>query len=148
MTVHIHPKYVKKDDHVDLWDVGPKPPVAPAAPEAPDATKIKGAELALAQIHYEDALEDYKLALRKWGQDKLAYQAWRREFGGPVKKDLWSTDAKHALEVDPERYFLELPRGVKPGAAQAELDRAAEMSEQELAEAREKDPQFGKGLMT
>ena len=50
-----------------------------------------------------------------------------------------------ALNSDPERYFLELPKGMKPGKAQAEADRVAEMSEAELNEAREKDPQFGKG---
>ena len=142
--IHIHPKFVKANDHVDLWDIGPKVPTAPVVPEQPDA-KLKGAELALAQIHYEDAMEDYKLALRRWGKDKADYAAWRREFGGPIKIDMWSTDAKHALEVDPERYFLELPKGIKPGKAQADADEAAAMSVAELNEAREKDPQFGKG---
>ena len=146
MTVRIHPKYVRGDDHVELWDVGPKPAVAPTAPMPPiESKELKGADLALAQIHFEDAMADYKDALRAYGKAKIDYQAWRREYGGPVKKPVWSTDAVHALEVEPERYFLELPKGVKPGKAQAEADEAAAMSEAELIEAREKDPQFGKG---
>lgn len=148
MTVRIHPKYVKGNDHVDLWDLGPKSPVAPEVPKQPD-DKLKGAELALAQIHYEDAMADYKDALRVWGKAKVDYQDWRRTFNGPAKVNhpdgMWSTDAVHALTVDPDRYFLELPKGVKPGKTQAEADEAAAMSEAELNEAREKDPQFGKG---
>lgn len=144
--IRIHPKYVKANDHVTLWDIGPKPPVAPEAPKPPD-DKLKGAELALAQIHYDDAMADYKDALRAWGQAKIAYQDWRRKFGGPVKVEQWSTDAVHTINVEPERYFLELPRGLKPGKAQADADEIAAMSEAELNDAREKDPQFGKGTV-
>lgn len=144
MSVRIHPRYVKANDHVTLWDIGPKHPEAPVVPKQPD-DKLKGPELALAQIHYEDAMADYKDGLRAWGLAKIAYQDWRRKFGGPVKIEQWSTDAVHSINVEPDRYFLELPKSVKPGKAQAEADEAAEMSEQELNEAREKDPQFGKG---
>lgn len=145
MSVRIHPKYIKGDDHVDLWDIGPKPPVAPVVPKLPDAA-LKGPELALAQIHYEDAMADYKDELRAWGKAKIDYQNWRRNFGGPVKVNLWSTDAVHALNTDPDRYALELPKGLKPGKMQAEADEAAAMSETELQEARDRDPQFGKGM--
>lgn len=142
--IHLHPKYVKSNDHVTIWDLGPKAPEAPVVPKQPDAS-LKGPELALAQIHYEDAMEDYKLALRTWGKAKADYAAWRREFGGPVKKEMWSTDAVHAINTEKDRYALELPKGIKPGVAQEEADRIAAMSEAELQEAREKDPQFGKG---
>lgn len=146
MTIRIHPKYIKPTDHVDLWDTGPTRVEAPKAPVPPVESKdLKGPDLALAQIHYEDALEDYKLALRAYGAAKVEHTKWHRENGGPRKVDLWSTDAVHALEVSPDRYFLELPKGLKAGKAQAEDDRRAEMSEAELADAREKDPQFGKG---
>ena len=146
MSVRIHPKYVQSDDKVILWDLGPKSPVAPVIPKQPDSS-LKGQELALAQIHHEDAMADYKDALRTWGRAKEEYQEWRRKFSGPVKISMWSTDAVHALTVEPERYFLELPKGVKPGKTQAEADEAAAMSEAELNEAREKDPQFGKGTL-
>lgn len=147
MTVRIHPKYIDTSDHVWLWDIGPvrveppKPPVEPV-----EAKDLKGADFALARIHYEDALEDYKLSLRAYGEAKKHYSKWHTDNGGPRKVRHWSTDAVHSLTVDPERYFLELPRGMKAGKAQAEDDRIAAMSEAELTEAREKDPQFGKGM--
>lgn len=148
MTVRIHPKYVDPTDQVKLWDIGPvrvEPPVAPAEPV--ESKELKGADFALAKIHYEDALENYKLELRAYGEAKKAHSLWQRVNGGPLKIEFWSTDAVHALNTDPERYFLELPKGLKPGKAQAENDRVAEMSEAELNEAREKDPQFGKGSL-
>ena len=146
MTIRLHPKFIDATDHVSLWDVGPVRPEAPKAPVEPvEAKDLKGADLALAKIHYEDALEVYKAELRVYGEAKKEYSDWHRDNGGPLKKSLWSTDAVHALGTDPERYFLELPKGMKPGKAQIEADRRAEMSEAELNEAREKDPQFGKG---
>lgn len=146
MTVRIHPKYVKPNDHVDLWDIGPvrvEPPKAPVEPI--EGKDLKGADLALAKIHYEDALETYRTDLRTYGEAKKQFKVWHDQNGGPVKVSLWSTNAVDALTYDPERYFLDLPKGLKPGKAQAENDRIAEMSEAELNEAREKDPQFGKG---
>ena len=146
MSVLIHPRYVKRNDHVDLWDLGPLRPSAPIAPTPPVESKdLKGADFELAKIHYEDALEDYRRDLRSYGAAKTEHKRWHEENGGPVKIDLWSTDAVHALTVEPKRYFLELPKGLKPGTAQLENDRIAEMSAQELQEARDKDPQFGKG---
>lgn len=146
MSVRIHPKFIDPTDHVQLWDVGPVRVEAPKAPEAPvESKELKGADLALAQIHYEDALETYRADLRAYGEAKKAHRNWHAMNGGPVKKPTWSTDAVHALTVDPQRYFLELPKGQKPGKAQEEADRIAAMSEAELQEAREKDPQFGKG---
>jgi hypothetical protein len=146
LNVRIHPKYIKPNDHVDLWDIGPSRVEAPIAPTEPvEGKDIKGADLALAKIHYEDALETYKADLRVYGAAKQAHTVWHRSNGGPRKVNLWSTDAVHALSAEPSRYVLELPKGMKPGSAQAEDDRLAEMSEQELQEAREKDPQFGKG---
>jgi hypothetical protein len=146
VSIRIHPKYIKPNDKVDLWDLGPVRVAAPEAPKEPVETKdLKGADFALAKIHYEDALEDYKLALRAYGAAKTEFTRWHGVNGGPRKTEMWSTDAVHALTIDKNRYALELPRGVKPGSAQIADDIAAEMSDQELQEAREKDPQFGKG---
>jgi hypothetical protein len=51
---------VKTNGKVDLWDLGPQvEPKAPAAPAEPDE-KLKGAELAAAELEYEDACEIYK----------------------------------------------------------------------------------------
>jgi len=146
VSVRIHPKYIDPTDHVLVWDIGPVRVEAPKAPVEPVESKdLKGADFALAKIHYEDALEQYRTDLRAYGEAKNAYTAWHQNNGGPIKLKQWSTDAVHSLTVDPERYFLELPKGLKPGKAQAEADRIAEMTEAEMQEAREKDPQFGKG---
>lgn len=146
MTVRIHPKYVDRADHVSVWDIGPVRVVPPTAPVAPvESKELKGADFQVALIEYEDALEAYRVDLRAYGEAKKHLVAWHRANGGPLKVSMWSTDAVHALTTDPERYFLELPKGLKPGKAQAENDRIAEMTEAELNEAREKDPQFGKG---
>jgi len=146
LSVLIHPRYIDRTDHVALWDIGPvrvEPPTTPVEPV--ESKELKGADLALAMIHYEDALEEYRTALRAYGEAKKEFKAWHDRNGGPVKVSMWSTYAVDALTVDPKRYFLELPKGQKPGKAQAEADRIAEMSEAELREARDKDPQFGKG---
>jgi hypothetical protein len=144
VNVILHPRYIKPNDHVDLWDLGPIRPTPPEAPKEVDE-KLKGHELALAKIEYEDAFETYKDELRAFGRMREEFTKWHKTNGGPLKVDLWSTDAVHALATDPDRYKLELPKGTKPGAAQVEADRLAEMSEQDLAEARAKDPVFGKG---
>lgn len=146
MSVLIHPKYIDRTDHVSLWDIGPVRPEPPVKPVEPvESKELKGADLALAKIEYEDALDQYRDALRIYGEQKKEHKAWHDRNGGPLKVSLWSTYAVDALTRDPERYFLELPKGQKPGKAQAEADRIAAMSEAELKEAREKDPQFGKG---
>ena len=117
------------------------PPVEPV-----ETKDLKGADLALAKIHYEDALDTYKAELRAYGAAKIEFKKWNDINGGPVKVSLWSTDAKHAISAEPARYVLELPKGVKPGKQQMEADAIAEMSEAELQEARDRDPQFGKGF--
>jgi hypothetical protein len=144
--LHIHPKYIKPNDHVDVWDLGPKRVDAPAPPVEPvESKELKGADFALAKIHYEDALETYRADLRGYGAAKVEFKKWHDVNGGPIKTSMWSTDAKQAINTEPERWVLDLPRGMKPGKSQIEADALAEMSEQELQEARDKDPQFGKG---
>lgn len=68
-------------------------------------------------------------------------KAWEAQTG-PHQVDLWAVDARHALEVEPERYVIKLPSGTKPGPAQKliEESRAASM---QLAE--KPDPHFGAG---
>lgn len=44
---------------------------------------------------------------------------------GPVKIEMTGILAREALQRDPERFKLELPRGVKPGPAQEEAERLA-----------------------
>lgn len=131
---------VKPNGKVDLWDLGPQvPPKAPPAPEKPDE-KLKGAELAAAEVEYEDACDRYKDDLRDYTTARKSHAAWARDKGGPIKVELWGVDARHAMETEPDRYKLDLPRGMKPGKAQAEAEKAAELEAEELRQARSRDP--------
>lgn len=136
---------IKKNGKVDLWDTGPTRPVAPEAPSAVDA-KLKGAELAAAEVEYEDACERYKQRLRDFTAAKVAFANWQDEKGGPIKVELWGIDARHAMEVEPIRFKLDLPRNVKPGKAQIEAEEMALAEAGALEQARARDPQFGQGI--
>lgn len=131
---------VKLNGKVDLWDLGPQ--VEPKAPEAPEppSDKLKGAELAAAEIEHEDALERYKDELRAYTVARKAHREWGDVKGGPVKVEFWGADARHAIEVEPARYKLDLPKGMKPGKAQAEAEEMAKAEEEEIKQARSRDP--------
>ena len=132
---------VKDNGKVELWDLGPSRPVPPSPPSDVDG-RLKGHELALAQIEYEDGLEAYKIALRLYSATRRAYDLWHNTNGGPVKIEFWGVDARGAL--DHERFKLDLPRGLKPGKAQIEAEEMAKAEGAELAALRERDPNFGK----
>src|ERR1700675_1666530 len=116
---------IKKNGKVDLWDCGPQRPLAPEAPVEPDA-KLKGADLAAAQVEHEDACERYKQQLRDFAAAKRAYLEWHDAMGGTIKVELRGIDARHAMEVEPDRFKLDLGRGQKPGRAQVEAEERAE----------------------
>ena len=134
---------VKSNGKVDLWDLGPTRPVPPTAPTEVDG-KLKGHEQALAQIEYEDSMEVYKSSLRVFAAAKRAYDFWHTSNGGPVKVEFWGVDARFALDHGPDRFKLDLPRGLKPGKAQVEAEEMAKAEGAELAALRERDPNFGK----
>lgn len=137
---HIPHNRVKSNGKVDLWDCGPQAaPKPPAAPVEPDKSKLKGADLALAEIEYEDGIARYKDDLRKWKADREEHRHFMEE-KGPVKIELWGADARHALEREPDRYFIDLPKGLKPGKAQAEADKMAAIEAEEIRQARSRDP--------
>lgn len=135
---------IKPNGKVDIWDLGPQRPTAPKAPESPDLDKLKGADRALADVEHEDAVEKYKDHLRHYGAAKREHTAWHDKNGGPIKVELWAVDAKHAIEVEPERYKLDLPPKTKPGPAQIEAERRAAQEAEDLDRARSSDPQFGR----
>lgn len=131
---------VKNNGKIDLWDLGPQ--VAPKAPPPPEAVseKLKGPDLAAAELEYEDACEIYKDHLRAYSVARKAHLAWAEQKGGPVKIELWGVDARHAIETEPDRFMLDLPKGTKPGKAQAEAEAMAAIEADELRIARSKDP--------
>lgn len=131
---------VKLNGKIDLWDLGPQiEPKPPAAPDAPD-TKLKGAELAAAELEYEDACEIYKSQLRDYTAARKAHIEWIRQKGGAIKVELWGVDARHAIETEPKRFMLDLPKGTKPGKAQIEAEEMARLEADELRQARSRDP--------
>jgi hypothetical protein len=144
---------VKPNGKVDLWDMGPqvepavpKPPVPPEEPDRSLKTVALAnaiAEHAAATLEYEDEVERYKDRLRRWSADRKAYRAWHDTNGGPVKVEFWGVDARHAIEKEPDRYKLDLPRGLKPGRAQIEAEAAYAAELDELKRAAALDPQFG-----
>ena len=58
---------------------------------------------------------------------------------GPVVVELWAVDARHALDVDKDRWRLELPKNAKPG--EAEKRRLADLAAQNELEGA--DPHYG-----
>ena len=134
---------VKSNGKVDLWDLGPVRPDAPEEPKPVDG-RLKGTELALAQVEYEDGIDLYKRQLRDYARAKRDYEEWHNNNGGPVKVELWGVDARHAMDIEPIRFKLDLPRNVKPGKAQIEAEEMAALEAEGLDRARASDPQVGR----
>lgn len=127
-----------------VWDLGPKRPVAPVAPAAPVEGKAgKNADFALATIEFEDALGTYKEELRAYGVAKKHYEDWKRNIGGPIELAMNTVLAREAMTRDPERYVDRLPKGVKPGRADAASREEAARRQAQSAKDASKDPHFG-----
>lgn len=138
-------KRVKRNGKVDLWDTGPTRPAAPQPPAEVDA-KLKGADRAAAEVEYEDACDRYKHQLRAFTKAKVDYAEWHETNGGPLKVELWGVDARFALDKEPVRFRLDLPKGVKPGKAQLEIEANAESEAEAFQRQQAADPQFGQGV--
>jgi hypothetical protein len=125
-----------------IWDLGPRRPVAPEKPQEP-SDKLKGVDLDLAKIHYQDALLDYAIALRAYGAEEKAYTAWRQANGGPIEIERNPVVAKEAIARDPKRYTQTLPKGTKPGFGHANAQQQQAERAKAMAADAAKDPHFG-----
>jgi hypothetical protein len=154
-----------RESQVVLWDCGPEKPRSPVRPIAPKGM-AGDAEYDLAVIELKEKLEDYEAALKRYKRDQEDFEHWHAKNGGPIEFQMWSCDARDALEHDAravhegrqsrKRYYLSsktrgyahlanngLPAGVTPGRGhEANLDRQA-ADDQALARARREDPVFG-----
>lgn len=130
---------IKPNGKVDVWDFGPGRPDEPLEPKAPGekASVVDRLEHKDAMAAHEDAVKSF-IEMRKHHRD------WHASNGGPVRIELWPADVRHALTVEPKRYFLSLPAGQKPGKAQMEADAMAAAAEEEMQRAAMSDPQFGR----
>jgi hypothetical protein len=135
---------IKPNGFVDIWDLGPERPIAPAPPVEPKKTG-RAADDAVAVQLYEDAIEDFKKALKTYSAAKQDYDHHRAEIGGPVKVEMWPTDANDAITRHGERWAKRLPAGAKPGKAQAVADEAAAEKARELQRTKDRDPHMGTG---
>lgn len=151
-----------------LWDCGPEKPKYPTRPAAPEGKEGDPA-YDLAKIEFKEFLDNYENALRRYRDDKVEWENWQKNQGGPIERLQWSIDAKDTLRYDAEavqekrqtkrRWHISsrtkgyaslpnggLPEGMKPGHGHAaNLEReAAGMAEFEAA--RRADPVFGQEI--
>lgn len=134
----------KPNGKVDVWDLGPEKPTSPDAPAEPKKTG-RAADDAVAAQEYEDAIAEYKKALKSYTALKREYDEHRANVGGALKVEMWPVDANECLNLHAGRYAKMLPAGAKPGKGQAAAEEAAAKRGEEIAKIKERDPHMGKG---
>lgn len=136
-------KDIKPSGYVDVWDLGPERPSAPDAPPEPKKTG-RSVDDAVAAQQYEDAMADYKAALRRYAVEKREYDEHRIKVGGAIRIEQWPTDAERIATEFPGRYVKDLPPGIKPGKAHEEAVEMAAKRDEERVRIKERDPHMGK----
>lgn len=135
---------------VRVWDLGPSVPDTPDKPALPTG-KEGSPEHDLALIDFKAAIANYETALKAFGQAKKDFAEWQKTYGGPYEKEMYSVDAREALEIEPERYLVSddrlpnhgLPKGRKPGKWHHEEKQRQEELRRFTAQQRARDPVFG-----
>lgn len=127
---------------VRIWDLGPKAPVIPAKPALPEGKEGTPAH-DLALIEFEGELASYKTALTAYGAEKKAFAEWHATYQGPYLFETHSVNAREAIQIEPERYMVDLPKGRKPGKwHQEQVQREADQR-RTFAQTVARDPVFG-----
>ena len=148
-----------------LWDIGPSKPKPPTRPEAPKVAEGTPAG-DIAKLEFAEVLEQYQAGLKRYRTLKAEFDDWNAKNTGPYIIPFWSCDAQDAISNDlravqegrqeKRRYYLcsrtrgrgdlpngGLPEGMKPGK-RYESDRKREAAgEDDLVDARRRDPVFG-----
>jgi len=138
---------------VRLWDTGPVPPSAPERPELPKG-KEGDPEYDLSMIEFKGALSVYETALKIYGQEKKDFAEWQNKFGGPYEIEMFSVDAREALMIAPDRYFVSdsrlknhgLPDKRKPGKWHDEQKQVRAEADRLRARELARDPVFGQEM--
>lgn len=128
---------------VMVWDLGPPAPDVPKPPVQRDA-KSDGEKI-IAESDFKAAMAVYEGERDSFVVRKREHDKWHQEHGGPFQIEMWTVHAREALERDPQRYALRLPKGKKPGRTHEENQRRRDAEREELLRARRHDPQFGEG---
>jgi hypothetical protein len=93
--------------HRLIWDLGPQRPRELDAPlDQPPADAV--ADRAI----YEEEILHRAEVFRAYGAE---HAAWLEANGGAVQMSMHATSAAEALQRDPRRYVVDLPREVQPG---------------------------------
>lgn len=127
---------------VKIWDLGPDAPTMPSKPELPKG-KEGSAEYEMAMIDFEGELAVYKTALATYGRMKKDHAEWHHQYGGPYQIEMYSVNAREAIQIEPTRYSAELPKGRKAGRWQTEEQQRLKDERQSFAKMIARDPVFG-----
>lgn len=135
---------------VKLWDLGPGEAAIPTRPELPQG-KEGSPQYDLAMIDFRADLANYETALKAHGQATKDFAAWQATYGGPYEIEMYSVDAREALEIAPDRYLVSddrlpnhgLPKGRKPGPWHHAEQQRQEDLRRFSAQQRQRDPVFG-----
>lgn len=127
---------------VKIWDLGPKAPELPARPALPEGKEGTPAH-DLAMIDFRAELSAYETGLLAYRYEKTEFDRWHKEFAGPYRFETHSVNAREAIQIDPERYVAELPKGRKPGKWHHEQLEREEAARRTFAQTVARDPIFG-----
>jgi hypothetical protein len=127
---------------VRIWDLGPKTPVIPAKPALPEGKEGTPAH-DLALIDFEGELANYKTALAAYGKEKKDFAEWHLKYAGPYQFETHSVNAREAIQIEPDRYTAELPKGRKPGRYHQEQVQREADTRRTFAQTVARDPVFG-----
>lgn len=127
---------------VKIWDLGPAEVEVPEKPELPKG-KEGSAEFDLAMIDFRSALADYETALKAYGQARKDFAAWHDTYGGPYQVEMYSVNAREAIQIEPTRYMVELPKGRKAGKFHLSEQQRLKDERASFANMIKRDPVFG-----
>lgn len=101
---HIPADKILPQDMVEIWDLGPEEPESPELPQ----TGFHDA----ASIEHQQAHERRNKLIREYQARKADWDSWQDD-PKPRPLRMHVTDARHAMDTEPERYVLELPEDHK-----------------------------------